>query len=197
MPRLLGLAGRSVYQRTGGSSGFAPDWQSTKETINSPFLLKVKQIVAIATWFARQFCTRERMPMRTFGSARRGSQAGHSPRCTVSFLNGERDALGIRSRILVERRVWGLLGTLEARSRTNSLARTEASWLSTAEDQRLAKHSRKLRHASQAGRRRFESGRPLLNILAEWLPVPAADSACGNASHSRAQSFAAFERAAT
>ena len=94
MPRLLGLAGRSVYQRTGGSSGFAPDWQSTKETINSPFLLKVKQIVAIATWFARQFCTRERMPMRTFGSARRGSQAGQSPRCTVSFSNGERDALG-------------------------------------------------------------------------------------------------------
>lgn len=32
-----------VYQRTGEGSGFAADWQSTKETINSPFLLKVKQ----------------------------------------------------------------------------------------------------------------------------------------------------------
>ena len=32
-----------VYQRTGGGSGFAADWQSTTETINSPFLLKVEQ----------------------------------------------------------------------------------------------------------------------------------------------------------
>ena len=32
-----------VYQRTGGGSGFAADWKSTKETINSPFLLVVKQ----------------------------------------------------------------------------------------------------------------------------------------------------------
>ena len=32
-----------VYQRTGGGSGFAADWQSIKETINSPFLLEVKQ----------------------------------------------------------------------------------------------------------------------------------------------------------
>jgi hypothetical protein len=32
-----------VYQRVGGGSGFAADWQSIKETINSPFLLEVKE----------------------------------------------------------------------------------------------------------------------------------------------------------
>jgi hypothetical protein len=32
-----------VYQRIGGGSGFAADWQSIKETINSPFLLEVKE----------------------------------------------------------------------------------------------------------------------------------------------------------
>lgn len=32
-----------VYQRTGGGSGFAADWQSIKETINSPFVLEVKE----------------------------------------------------------------------------------------------------------------------------------------------------------
>jgi hypothetical protein len=32
-----------VYQRTGGGSGFVADWQSIKETINSPFLLEVKE----------------------------------------------------------------------------------------------------------------------------------------------------------
>lgn len=32
-----------VYQRTGGGSGFAADWQSIKETMNSPFLLEVKE----------------------------------------------------------------------------------------------------------------------------------------------------------
>jgi hypothetical protein len=32
-----------VYQRSGRGSGFAADWQSIKETINSPFLLEVKQ----------------------------------------------------------------------------------------------------------------------------------------------------------
>jgi hypothetical protein len=32
-----------VYQRIGGGSGFAADWQSIKETINSPFLLVVKE----------------------------------------------------------------------------------------------------------------------------------------------------------
>jgi len=31
-----------VYQRTGGGSGFVADWQSIKETINSPFVLEVK-----------------------------------------------------------------------------------------------------------------------------------------------------------
>jgi hypothetical protein len=31
-----------VYQRTGGGSGFAADWQSIKETMNSPFLMQVK-----------------------------------------------------------------------------------------------------------------------------------------------------------
>jgi len=31
-----------VYQRTGGGSGFAADWQSIKETMNSPFLIQVK-----------------------------------------------------------------------------------------------------------------------------------------------------------
>jgi hypothetical protein len=31
-----------VYQRTGGGSGFAADWQSIKETINSPFLMEVR-----------------------------------------------------------------------------------------------------------------------------------------------------------
>src|SRR5579872_6362095 len=32
-----------VYQRTGGGSGFAADWQSVKETMNSPFLIQVKE----------------------------------------------------------------------------------------------------------------------------------------------------------
>jgi hypothetical protein len=32
-----------VYQRTGGGSGFAADWRSIKETINSSFLLEVKE----------------------------------------------------------------------------------------------------------------------------------------------------------
>jgi hypothetical protein len=31
-----------VYQRSGGGSGFAADWRSTKETMNSPFVLQVK-----------------------------------------------------------------------------------------------------------------------------------------------------------
>jgi hypothetical protein len=31
-----------VYQRTGGGSGFAADWQSIKETMNSPFSMQVK-----------------------------------------------------------------------------------------------------------------------------------------------------------
>jgi hypothetical protein len=32
-----------VYQRIGGGSGFAADWQSIRETIQSPFLLEVKE----------------------------------------------------------------------------------------------------------------------------------------------------------
>jgi hypothetical protein len=32
-----------VYKRTGGGSGFAADWQSIKETINSPYLMEVKE----------------------------------------------------------------------------------------------------------------------------------------------------------
>ncbi len=32
-----------VYQRTGGGSGFAADWQSIKETMNSPFLIRVRE----------------------------------------------------------------------------------------------------------------------------------------------------------
>lgn len=32
-----------VYQRVGGGSGFTGDWQSIKETMNSPFLLEVKE----------------------------------------------------------------------------------------------------------------------------------------------------------
>jgi hypothetical protein len=32
-----------VYQRTGSGSGFAADWQSIKETMNSPFPLQVKE----------------------------------------------------------------------------------------------------------------------------------------------------------
>ena len=31
-----------VYQRTGGGSGFAADWQSIKETMNSPYPIQVK-----------------------------------------------------------------------------------------------------------------------------------------------------------
>ena len=31
-----------VYQRSGGGSGFAADWQSVKETMNSPYALQVK-----------------------------------------------------------------------------------------------------------------------------------------------------------
>jgi hypothetical protein len=32
-----------VYQRIGGGSGFVADWQSIRETINSPFLLEVRK----------------------------------------------------------------------------------------------------------------------------------------------------------
>ena len=32
-----------VYQRTGGGPGFAGDWQSIKETMNTPFLIQVKE----------------------------------------------------------------------------------------------------------------------------------------------------------
>ncbi len=32
-----------VYQRVGGGSGFAADWQSVKETMHSPFLMEVKE----------------------------------------------------------------------------------------------------------------------------------------------------------
>lgn len=32
-----------VYQRTGGGSSFAADWQSIKETINSPFSMQIKE----------------------------------------------------------------------------------------------------------------------------------------------------------
>ena len=32
-----------VYQRTGAGSGFAADWESIKETMNSPFLIQVKE----------------------------------------------------------------------------------------------------------------------------------------------------------
>ena len=32
-----------VYQRIGGGTGFAADWQSIKETMNSPFLMQVKE----------------------------------------------------------------------------------------------------------------------------------------------------------
>jgi len=32
-----------VYQRAGGGSGFAADWQSIKETMNSAFLIQVKE----------------------------------------------------------------------------------------------------------------------------------------------------------
>ena len=32
-----------VYQRTGGGSGFAANWQSIRETMNSPFLIQVKE----------------------------------------------------------------------------------------------------------------------------------------------------------
>jgi hypothetical protein len=32
-----------VYRRTGGGSGFAADWRSIKETMNSPYLIQVKE----------------------------------------------------------------------------------------------------------------------------------------------------------
>jgi hypothetical protein len=32
-----------VYQRTGGGSGFAADWQSIKETMNSPYFFRVRE----------------------------------------------------------------------------------------------------------------------------------------------------------
>ena len=32
-----------VYERSGGGSGFAADWQSIKETMNSPFVMQVKE----------------------------------------------------------------------------------------------------------------------------------------------------------
>ena len=37
-----GLSVDYVYQRSGGGSGFAADWQSIRETVNSPFTLEVK-----------------------------------------------------------------------------------------------------------------------------------------------------------
>jgi hypothetical protein len=35
-----------IYQRTGGGSGFAADWQSIKETMNSPYFVQVKEFQA-------------------------------------------------------------------------------------------------------------------------------------------------------
>src|SRR5690349_21004420 len=32
-----------VYRRAGGGSGFAGDWQSIKETVNSPYVLELKE----------------------------------------------------------------------------------------------------------------------------------------------------------
>ncbi len=43
-----------VYECTGEASGFAADWQSVKETINSPFLLEVKAFEIDGLSFIRQ-----------------------------------------------------------------------------------------------------------------------------------------------
>ncbi len=44
-----------VYQRTGGGSGFAADWQSIKETINSTYLLRIKQFQGDGLSFVNTF----------------------------------------------------------------------------------------------------------------------------------------------
>ena len=44
-----------VYQRTGGGSGFAADWQSIKETINSPYLLQIKHFQGDGLSFVNTF----------------------------------------------------------------------------------------------------------------------------------------------
>jgi hypothetical protein len=44
-----------VYQRNGGGSGFAADWQSIKETMNSPFVLEVKQYEGDGLSFINHF----------------------------------------------------------------------------------------------------------------------------------------------
>ena len=44
-----------VYQRTGGGSGFAGDWQSIKETMNSPYLMEVKEFQGDGLSFVNRF----------------------------------------------------------------------------------------------------------------------------------------------
>ena len=44
-----------VYRRNGGGSGFAADWQSIKETMNSPFVLHVKEYGSDGLSFASLF----------------------------------------------------------------------------------------------------------------------------------------------
>jgi hypothetical protein len=47
-----------VYQRTGGGSGFAADWQSIKETMNTPFLMQVKEFQGDGLAFISQHTTK-------------------------------------------------------------------------------------------------------------------------------------------
>jgi hypothetical protein len=47
-----------VYQRTGEGSGFAADWQSIEETMNTPFVMQVKQFEADGLSFISQHTTK-------------------------------------------------------------------------------------------------------------------------------------------
>ena len=49
-----------VYRRTGEGSGFAADWQSSKETINSPFVLEVSRFEGDGLSFADPLARRTR-----------------------------------------------------------------------------------------------------------------------------------------
>ena len=46
-----------IYRRVGNGSGFAADWQSTKETMNSPFVLEVKAFQGDGLSFVSPFGT--------------------------------------------------------------------------------------------------------------------------------------------
>lgn len=67
-----------VYERIGGGSGFAADWRSVKETINSPFLLEVREFQGDGLSFVDPLArkTRDLKFERTNGAPRGVPDAG-------------------------------------------------------------------------------------------------------------------------